>query len=937
MSARPPRLLFGIGNPSRGDDALGYLFIEEAHIRFADLIECGELEVMTDFQLQIEHALDLEGRDHVLFIDASVDTAAPFTLTPVTCVAPAPLSHAMSPAALLGVVADLGQRPPKRVEVLAIRGESFELGAPLSALARIHLDEALHRVQDLVNPTSTGVSLTITGIVQGVGFRPFIARTARALGLTGSVRNSPAGVVVELWGDVSALTRFKTALQSPPPGATLRSIATTPIATPAPPTFEILPSTPGPARLSIPPDLALCADCRREIDDSTIADRHFDHPFTSCTSCGPRLSIATGLPYDRHHTTMATFGMCHECANEYATEDNRRYHAQAIACPECGPTLTLVSNDPDTATLGPRHQPSGVLPLDTCADLVRGGAIVAIQGLGGFHLACDATSSDAVARLRARKHRDGKPFAVMVEDISMALILAHLTSETSSFLSSSIGPIVIAPARSDTPLAAEVTNHSPSVGLLLPTTPLHARLLARVGIPLVMTSGNLSGEPVAITHEEAFAALGHIVDAFLVHDRPIARRVEDSVVVHDPLLPPRVIRRARGYAPSPIRLPVSSPDPILAVGGHMKNTAAVVIGDECWLTPHLGDLDSYPAERAWIRDVENFEKLLGVRCELLVHDQHPDYTTTRYAERRGPRPESRADGRPRHGTLALQHHHAHVLAVLAENRTLEPVVALAFDGTGWGPDGTAWGGEFLRVDGLSMRRPTALRPIPLPGGERAIHEVWRTAYGALFDTFGPETPALVSRLEAFHTVAPSTLDSIQQALTCSVGVVAARGLGRVFDAAASLLLARPDTSFEGELPMRLTDLATDFAHPYPFEVPSTVGTTLSLTPDQELDLRPMWRALVSDLLSHTSATTIASRLHATVVAATMATLEGHQLAAGVRHIVLTGGAFQNRVLQRMFRHTLGSAILDPHEVPVHDGGLALGQALAGALFFSGAR
>lgn len=927
MSQRPPTLLLSVGNPSRGDDALGWHFAERARERFADLIASEELEVLTDFQLQVEHALDLQGRTQVVFVDASVSAPAPYALTPLREEPASAFSHALSPGHLLRVLDELGHPRPARMEVLAIRGESFELGDPLSARAAQHLDEALLALEHHLGPARPhGLRLTVTGIVQGVGFRPFVARTARALHLTGSVKNGPDGVTIELWGPEPDLDRFIRVLQtSPPPGAAIRSLSRAPLFGAAPPHFEIAPTTPGTARLSIPPDLALCPDCHREL--STPSDRHFDHPFTSCTSCGPRLSITTALPYDRAHTTMAHFPMCPECDTEYATETDRRYHAQAIACPRCGPRLSLLTS---TRAALPGD------PLEAAAALLRAGRILAIQALGGFHLACDATSSEATQRLRERKHRDAKPFAVMVRDLECAGRLAHLTAEAQTLLGSSIGPIVLLPRRPDTVLAAEVCGDTSCVGVFLPTTPLHARLLSRLDMPLVMTSGNLSGEPVAITYDEARASLSGIADAFLVHDRPIARRVEDSVVSSCPGLPPRVIRRARGYAPRPIRLPIGSPSssvPILAVGGHMKNTAAIVLGDECWLTPHLGDLDTHTAELAWVRDVEGFADLLGVRLPgsavLVVHDAHPDYATTRYAERYRRR-------------LAVQHHHAHVLAVLAERRTLEPVLALAFDGTGWGPDQTAWGGEILRVNGLDFTRPTALRPIPLPGGERAIHEVWRTAYGALFDTFGDETPELFARIP--HTPMPcpvaiaSAADAIQEALTRGFGLVHARGLGRYFDAAGSLIFGQATARFESELPMRLEDLARPRARPYPFEVPSRIDTARTpnhaLSSSQEIDLRPMWRALVDDIFSQVSPSTMASRVHATLVAATLATIEQHHLATGVRRVVLTGGAFQNRLLERAFRDAFGAVVLEPLEVPVNDGGLALGQALAGALHLS---
>jgi hydrogenase maturation protein HypF len=928
MSARAPILIFAVGNPSRGDDALGWHFAERARDIFSRQLATSEIEILTDFQFQIEHALDLEGRAHVIFVDASVAAPAPCALTPLVpnvATSASAFSHALEPGQLLQVLESLGKPRPPRVEVLAIRGESFELGEPLSPRAARHLDEALRVLSHhLGHDQPRGLRLTVGGVVQGVGFRPFVARTARALGLTGCVSNGPDGVMIDLWGAPEAIERFVTSLQaSPPPGADIRGCIRTPIDGTPPVSFDIMPSIRGAASISIPPDTAPCADCQRDIADPS--NRRFDHAFASCAVCGPRLSIVTALPFDRERTTMATFPMCQSCAREYASDDDRRYHAQTLCCPDCGPQLVLLD-----ARRTPQPRRTSPAILDATAALLKSGAIVAIQGLGGFHLACDATSAEAVARLRQRKQRDAKPFAVMVADSAAAeeLIAPDAwNTKLHALLTSPAAPIVLAPQRTPSPLAAHVCAGTSRVGICLPSTPLHARLLTRLlGTPLVMTSGNISGEPIVIDHDEAFLALSDIADYFLLHDRPIARRVEDSVVACDPQLPTRMIRRARGYGPTPIRLPVTSPEPLLAVGGHMKNTAAIVIGDECWLTPHLGDLDTHTAERAWVREIESFQRLLGVHCDVVVHDAHPDYASTRYAAQRA--------GARR---IAVQHHHAHTLAVLAECRTLEPVLAVAFDGTGWGPDGTAWGGEILRVDGLAFSRPTALRPIPLPGGERALREVWRAAYGLLFDAFGPEAPAVAARFPMFATASKGSLAIIHTALNAGVGVVQARGLGRYFDAFGALMLGYTNASFEGEIPMRLEDFAAPRAAPYTVACPTTIGTTTTLEPSQEIDLRPTTRAFVADLLAGTPHPLIAARLHATIVAAVLETVERHHLAAGVRRIVLTGGAFQNRILQRAFRERLGDVLLDPVAVPVHDGGIALGQALAGVLTLNQAR
>lgn len=931
-----PLLCFGIGNPSRGDDALGPELLERVGARLAPEIARGDLELLSDFQLQPEHALDLVGRARVVFVDASVRALPPFELREVKARADTSTSsHAMSPSALLAAYRAIsGGAEPPEAWALAIRGERFELGEPLSARARAHLEAA---VDDLVrrvrgewresgekNDATTGAGaegarFTLEGVVQGVGMRPWVCRTARALGLAGKVWNTSKGVTIEAHGPPLALRAFALALQrEAPAGAHVRSVSQAPLAMAAPPLveggddFTIGESeVGGPTTLGLPPDLATCPACLDEV--ASPDDRHHNYAFTSCTACGPRLAVTLTLPYDRASTTMAAFPLCVACARDYAHPSDRRFHAQTLACPACGPRVWLA--DPAGAEL-----PTAA-PIAAAAAALRDGAIVGVQGLGAFHLVCDATSARAVAELRRRKRRDEQPLAVMVRDVAAAEAVAVLDAHARAALCSAARPIVLAPSREGA-LAAEVRGPSTRTGVFLPYTPLHAALLEAVARPLVFTSGNASGGPAVIDHAGARASLGGLVDALLLHDRPIARRVEDSVVATTSR-GVRVLRRSRGFAPLPVRLPRASPEPVLAVGGHQKNTACVVVGDLAYLTPHLGDLGLYESEAAWRREVEGFEALLGVRAEVLAHDLHPDYASTRYALGRSAR---------RH--VGVQHHAAHVLATLAEVHLREPVVGVAYDGTGWGLDGTAWGAELLLVDGGRWQRISAFRPLPLPGGERAIREVWRAALGALHDAFGSdEARALVRRLEVFRGHTPSTLDPLLRALDAGVATTRARGLGRWFDALGALALGLSHAGFDGHVALALEELADPgSATPYPFTAPAALALEGPLTASHEIDPRPTVRALVGELLAGASPSHVAARFHATVVEATSVVVARALAETGLRRVVLTGGALQNRLLERGLVARLGAeTVVMPREVPVNDGGLALGQAWAAVL------
>ena len=923
----PPLLCFGLGNPSRGDDALGPALLARVEAALAAEVARGEVELLAEFQLQPEHALDLVGRARVVFVDASVRAAPPFEWRPVGARRDTSTSsHAMSPSALLEAYRTVGPAGSAAPEAwaLAIRGERFELGEPLSARAAAHLDAAVHALVRRVRGewagsaqrgASGGERTELEGVVQGVGFRPWVHRVASALGLSGKVWNTSNGLTIDAYGPPAALGALADALQrEAPAGSVLRSVRRAPLS-PAPPGtrgFVIAGSeATGPVALGLPPDLATCAACLADV--AAPNDRHHGYAFTSCTACGPRLAVTLALPYDRDNTTLAGFPLCPACARDYATPSARRFHAQTLACPACGPRVWL-------ADAAGAPSPAGD-PIAAAAAALRDGAIVGVQGLGAFHLVCDATSAPAVAELRRRKRRDAQPLAVMVGDLKAAEALADLDPAAREALGSPARPIVLAPARAGA-VVDGVRGPSRRAGVLLPYTPLHAALLAEAGRPLVFTSGNVSGGPAVIDHDGARAHLAGLVDTLLLHDRPIARRVEDSVVAAG-ARGLRVLRRSRGLAPLPVRLPRASPEPVLAVGGHQKNTACVVVGDLAYLTPHLGDLGLYEGELAWRREVEGFEALLGVRAEVLAHDLHPDYASTRYAL-----------ARPARRRFGVQHHAAHALAAVAELHPREPVLAIVYDGTGWGPDGTTWGAELLVVDGACWQRVSAFRPLPLPGGERALREVWRAALGVLHDAFGSgEARALAARLAVFRGETPARLDGVLRVLDAGVGSTRARGLGRWFDALGALVLGLARADFDGHIPLALEERADPGDAPaYPIDPPARLALEGRLSAASEIDPRPTVRAVVHDLLAGVTPERISARVHATVVEATCAVAARALAETGLRRVVLSGGALQNRRLEQGLVARLGDeTVLSPRDVPVNDGGLALGQAWAAVL------
>lgn len=757
-----------------------------------------------------------------------------------------------------------------------------------------------------------GRRIEIRGTVQGVGFRPWIWRLARENGIGGRVSNDSRGVTIEAFGGNRALESFLDGIRgSPPPAAEIRELLCETIPSELSSEFVIVASRrTGELQVSIPPDLATCEDCLAEIFDP--ADRRHRYAFTNCTRCGPRFTIAREVPYDRAATTMAPFRMCALCQAEYDDPANRRFHAQPNACPACGPAIEALSGSGEPVF---REDPIRGAARALAADLV-----VALKGLGGFHLACDATSSAAVERLRRRKRREEKPFAVMVRGIEEAEAVAQLSREERELLLSPERPIVLVRRRDGTPLAPEVSPDNPLVGLLLPYTPLHHLLLSDAGRPLVMTSGNLSEEPIVCGNDEAVRRLASIADVFLVHDREIESRCDDSVariVAGGPVL----LRRSRGWVPRPI--PVREPfeEPVLACGGHLKNTFCIGMGSFAYLGPHIGDLENLETLAVFEEAVDRLERFLRVKPEIIAHDLHPQYVSTLYAR------DTRA-GRK----IAVQHHHAHVASAMAEHGLSGPVIGVAWDGTGYGPDGTAWGGELLLCRLESYERLATLRPVPLAGGETAIREPWRIALALLLDAF-PEGLSL-ERLPLFARVDRRALDLARQMLEAGVNVARARGVGRYFDGFGSLFLSRPFSRHEGQIALAW-NVAADpgEASSYPFCL------DLAASPP-ELDLRPMLRGAVSDFLSGVSAGAISGRFHNTLAKAAGALVRLAVERAGNLPVVLTGGCFQNALLAErvvsQVEQADGLRVYLHRRVPPGDGGLALGQAVvAGALSRSG--
>ena len=763
------------------------------------------------------------------------------------------------------------------------------------------------------------VRVSIEGVVQGVGFRPFVHKLARRHGLAGWVRNDTRGVLLEAEGRPSALEVFVRELsERPPPLATIERLRAEPLAATGQSSFEIARSAARAVEadgerveILVAPDVAPCAVCLAELGDPR--DRRYRYPFINCTDCGPRFTIVLGTPYDRPLTTMARFEMCPECRREYDDPASRRFHAQPNACPACGPALCLLDSHGAPAAAGED-------PVAAAAAALARGAILALKGVGGYQLACMAGDERVVAELRSRKHRDEKPFALMAPGPAVLAELVELTSSQERLALGPDRPIVLAPRRPGAPVAAAVAPGLRDLGVMLPSTPLHHLLLADAGGPLVMTSGNLGGEPIVIEDRQALEQLGAIAEVLLVHDRPIATRADDSVVraVRDRSArapaqrpPALAIRRARGRTPDSLPLPVGAPA-LLACGGELKSTFCLARGTRAWVGPHVGDLRSFETLRAFGAGVAHFEELFGIEPVVVAHDNHPDYLSSGYA-------------RGREGTelVAVQHHHAHFAAVLAEHGHRGPALGAIYDGAGLGADGTVWGGELLAGDLARVRRAGHLRPVRLPGGDAAAREPWRMACSWLAaagaGSPGPP-PALAGHVtvERWAQVSELLRTGLASPLTSSVG--------RLFDAVAALCGIRPESREEGLAAMEL-EAAADPAERGGYPLPVHAAELLQLDP------RDTVLAVARELAGGTSPGLVSARFHNALADATGRALAILAEREGLGTVVLSGGVFQNRLLLERCLEALESSGLDvllPSALPPNDGGLSYGQAAVAA-------
>jgi hydrogenase maturation protein HypF len=727
-------------------------------------------------------------------------------------------------------------------------------------------------------PATQRLRIILRGAVQGVGFRPFVYRLATELSLTGWVLNSSAGLVVEVEGPSEQLSRFEQRLEQERPKASVVTVRESAwLAAQGSTHFEILASDNDSGKtVNVLPDLATCADCREELFDS--GNRRFEYPFTNCTNCGPRYTIVVDIPYDRPNTTMQKFTLCPACREEYENPADRRFHAQPNACPVCGPQLDGSIEDAVEALLQ--------------------GEIVALKGIGGFQLLADARNPNAVARLRQRKHREEKPFALMMPSLEVAGHYCEISPAEVQLLESQAAPIVLLQPKPGTDIAPNVAHCSPYLGVMLPYSPLHHLLMQECRFPLIATSGNRSDEPIAIANDEATVRLKDIADHFLMHNRPIVRACDDSVVR---LTRGRagILRRARGYAPLGIRVARAVPA-VLAVGGHLKNTVAIGIGQEVFLSQHIGDLETLEARGAFERAIDDLCRLYSFKPELVACDLHPDYASTHWAEK---------SGLP---LIRIQHHQAHVAACAAENNLQEPYLGVSWDGTGYGLDGAIWGGEFFRVEENQFERIAHLRSFGLPGGDAAVREGWRSAASLVFEVDGTEQ---ANPDATAQSAGKPRLDEskVRYMLEHGINVVPTTSVGRLFDAVASITGVAHRNRFEGQAAMLLENEVGPLRCEEAYPLPSG-------------DWGPLILAVMADQRAGVPVPRIAARFHNALVEWILEVAAS----AGSKHVVLSGGVFQNRYLTERAAAALESRGFEVHthqRVPPNDGGIALGQAV----------
>ena len=751
-----------------------------------------------------------------------------------------------------------------------------------------------------------GRKYSIKGIVQGVGFRPFVYAQAMQNHLTGWVRNTSSGVEIEINGSAQAVKAFSDALRNdPPPLARIDNVNESPCQPDSYTQFEIVASQPRPGEfIPISPDVTLCEDCARELFDST--DRRYRYPFINCTNCGPRFTIIKDTPYDRPKTTMAGFTMCQDCQSEYENPLDRRFHAQPTACPVCGPQIWL---EVGGKVLGHKEN-----ALSAARQWLQEGKILAIKGLGGYHLACDASNPQTVAELRSRKKRSDKPFALMSYDIDRIKRHCCLTTEEERLLTSRQHPIVILDRLTDSKVVEEVAPKQKTLGFMLPYTPLHMLLLEPApGFPdvLVMTSGNMSEEPIAYKDEDAMQRLSPIADGFLLHDRPIHMRVDDSVA-RVFATGPQILRRARGYAPDPIQLPESLP-PILAAGAELKNTFCLSREQYAFLSHHIGDLENYETLLSFEKGIKHYENLFRVTPESIAVDMHPNYLATRYGIQR-----ANAENIP---LVKVQHHHAHLAACLADNgwTSDEPVIGLIYDGTGYGTDGTIWGGEILLGGYAGFERKYHLATVPLAGGDLSVRKPARMALAQLWQA-DLEWDIDLAPVQA---LCPQERSLLRAQLEKHINTPLTSSMGRLFDAAAALAGIRQEVNYEGQAAIEFEALVD----------PEETGAYPFLIEEEKISTTPLWQAMLTDIYANTPQSIISARFHSGIAALSHRLCVALQNTTNCNTVALSGGVWQNKYLLTKTVALLrkdGFTVLLHKQVPTNDGGLALGQLMIAA-------
>jgi hydrogenase maturation protein HypF len=896
--------IIGIGSPF-GDDATGLLAAQI--LANAPPPNC---EVIVADRPGVTLVELMEGAEAVILIDAVRSGAAPGTIHELSFDdlgqrdAHLVSSHDLDIVTAVQLARQLGRAPDRALAIgLEVAAVDPRRPCEVSANVRQSIDQLVARVRSCAARLDHRVRqrLTIAGTVQGVGMRPFVWRMAKSVGLAGYVRNIPGGVEIEIEGSPASLQKFRHRLMDERPiAAAIESVVVTSVRPVDETEFRAIESERGRAATTIPPDLAICADCTREILDR--ASRRYRYPFTNCTACGPRFTVVQTLPYDRAATTLAGFPLCEECQREYLDPADHRFRAEPIACPRCGPRAWLETTPPE-----PPGAPADRDSIVRAAEILRAGGIVAVQGVGGVHLACDANHEMAVIRLRRIKRRPHKPLAVMVDSIESARTLATVSDDEAALLVSPLAPIVVLRKNATAKLAASIAPGNDHVGIMIAYSPIHRLLMSDVGLPLVMTSANRPGEPLARDGVEARAIFGSEVDAMLLHDRPIHQRCDDGVWMAGPK-GAQPIRRSRGSTPRPITVPVSAKLPILAAGADIKNSFCLLHGHSALMSQYIGSLENVATQEHFHDALEKWVAVSGIEPALSVHDLHPNSVVRELVGRLGLK------------SVAVQHHHAHVAACLAEHGHRGPAIGIAFDGTGYGTDGAIWGGEAMIVDLLKFERLSHLEYLPLVGGDTAVRDPRRIAAAFLTGLFGSLFRIRVERL-----VGSGTAKVLATMIDRNINTFPTSSCGRMFDAVAALTGVCGETTYEAQAAIELESLARTASpvnHIYPFMLrDGVVGTGAILA------------AIIGDLELGTPAASVARAFHNTMAEIVARMAADARARTGVSLVALSGGCFQNRLLLAASTDKLESerfTVLVHRAVPANDGGLALGQAVIAA-------